>query len=331
MPKLYQLSKNVYTLLPRGSGFATANVNIIKAKKPALIDCGSSYNPGVNYLIKILKSLKIETIKKIIITHTHMDHCQNAGKLAEKFGAEVIAHKNANNTLKRREYNTLDTFEFWELIEETYPRLFHGRLSWLYRRLIIMGYNFIMYGGTKPINGLIAVDEGDIIELGDYELEVLFTPGHSNDSISILDRQSKLLFTGDMIPWTPYIHTTIEDFRQSVSKILAYAEKYHIKFMVRGHLKPQPASVEKANYRMFLDDMDQAEKRILNLLKRRGVLTAKEMMPYIFRRSHFAHQLIYRIFMRTQLFWIKKYLQNLEYKKLIKSLKEGSKTKYILI
>jgi glyoxylase-like metal-dependent hydrolase (beta-lactamase superfamily II) len=39
--------------------------------------------------------------------------------------------------------------------------------------------------------------EGDVIDLGDRKLEVLHTPGHSNDSIMLLDNQNRILFTGD--------------------------------------------------------------------------------------------------------------------------------------
>ena len=41
------------------------------------------------------------------------------------------------------------------------------------------------------------VRDGEIIDLGDRRLEVLGTPGHTPDSLSLLDRANGLLFTGD--------------------------------------------------------------------------------------------------------------------------------------
>ncbi len=39
--------------------------------------------------------------------------------------------------------------------------------------------------------------DGDVIDLGNRRLEVLHTPGHTFDSIMLLDRDNKCLFTGD--------------------------------------------------------------------------------------------------------------------------------------
>lgn len=41
------------------------------------------------------------------------------------------------------------------------------------------------------------VRDGEVIDLGDRRLEVLGTPGHTPDSLSLLDRANGLLFTGD--------------------------------------------------------------------------------------------------------------------------------------
>ncbi len=327
MPKLHRVRKNIYTLRPGGNEWASANVNILKAEKPALIDCGYIFGVGIRYLKRVLKSLDIKKIDKIIITHSHIDHCQNAGQIRAEFDAEIVAHRKAIPILKQSKHG-YNAFEYWELVEEAFPRIFQSRLSGLYRRLILMGYNYFVKRFSKRVDNIIGVKEGDVIDLGDLKLEVLFTPGHSDDSISLLEKEQKILFTGDMIPWTPYIHTSVEDFRNSIRKIMSYTSKYQVQTLVRGHQRPQDATTEINNYEMFLEDMDIAERRIIALLKKKSPLTSKQMLPYIFRRSHIRHQLIYRIFMRTQQFWIAKYLQNLELKHLIKSIKEGKETLY---
>ncbi|TFG05878.1 MAG: MBL fold metallo-hydrolase [Promethearchaeota archaeon] len=327
MPRLHRIRKNIFVLRPRGNEWANANINIIKARTPALIDVGSNFDTNTDYLMKILRSTGIEKIDKIIITHSHIDHCQNVGILAEKFGAEVIAHRNATPILKHNKQG-FETFEYWELVEEAFPRIFHSRLNWFYRRLILMGYNYFVYRRTKSVDAVTTVAEGDTIDLGNIKLEVFFTPGHSDDSLCLLERKEKVLFTGDMIPWTPYIHTNIQDFENSIKKILRIADNHKIQTMVRGHQRPQGAREEVKNYQLFLQDMKIAQRRILQLLKQKSPQTAKQMLPYVFRRSHFTHQLIYRIIMRTQQFWIAKYLQNLERKKKITAIREGKKTYY---
>ncbi len=330
MKRLFRVSKNIFCLLPRSSTIISANINIIKSKDPALIDCGSVFDINLNYFQKILKVLGIKTIKKIIITHSHIDHCQNAGHFAEYFGAEIIAHKNTIPILKQSKRGSIDAFEYWDLVEEAFPFVFRSRLSQLYRRIILMGYNFFVFRRSKRVKEVTAVGDGDIIDLGNMDLQVLFTPGHSNDSICLIEKQQKVIFTGDMIPWTPYIHTDIETFRSSIIKILNYLEKYDIRLMVRGHQKPLNAVVERENYREFIKDMILAEKRLIKLLEHKSPMTSQKMLPYIFRRSHLTHQLVYRILFRTQQFWIAKYIQNLENKGLIKRVTKGKKTMYKL-
>src|SRR5437868_965401 len=41
------------------------------------------------------------------------------------------------------------------------------------------------------------VKDGDVIDLGERQLEVVLTPGHTPDTLCLLDRKNKLLFTGD--------------------------------------------------------------------------------------------------------------------------------------
>jgi glyoxylase-like metal-dependent hydrolase (beta-lactamase superfamily II) len=50
--------------------------------------------------------------------------------------------------------------------------------------------------GVEP-TGLLA--EGDVIELGERPLEVLYTPGHSVGSVSFIDRNHRAIFTGDAV------------------------------------------------------------------------------------------------------------------------------------
>ena len=44
-----------------------------------------------------------------------------------------------------------------------------------------------------------ALDEGDVVDLGDIAFEVMHLPGHSPDSIGLFDRTSGTLFSGDAV------------------------------------------------------------------------------------------------------------------------------------
>ena len=57
------------------------------------------------------------------------------------------------------------------------------------------------------------VGEGETIDLGGRQLEILVTPGHAPDSLCLLDRTNRLLFTGDTFYLAPlYTHIEGSDF-----------------------------------------------------------------------------------------------------------------------
>jgi glyoxylase-like metal-dependent hydrolase (beta-lactamase superfamily II) len=54
-------------------------------------------------------------------------------------------------------------------------------------------------GGETFTFGADPLVDGEVLEVGGVELEVLFTPGHTDDSISLLMGSQKALLTGDMV------------------------------------------------------------------------------------------------------------------------------------
>jgi glyoxylase-like metal-dependent hydrolase (beta-lactamase superfamily II) len=57
------------------------------------------------------------------------------------------------------------------------------------------------------------VGEGDILDVGGRQLEILETPGHAPDSICLFDRDNRILFTGDTFYLAPlYAHVAGSDF-----------------------------------------------------------------------------------------------------------------------
>ncbi|MEM9177694.1 MAG: MBL fold metallo-hydrolase [Myxococcota bacterium] len=66
---------------------------------------------------------------------------------------------------------------------------------------------------------------GESIELGGRRLEVLYTPGHTPDSISLLDPDARLLFTGDFLYPGPLFaflsNSSLGDYRRAAATVLA--------------------------------------------------------------------------------------------------------------
>ncbi|MEM9209684.1 MAG: MBL fold metallo-hydrolase, partial [Pseudomonadota bacterium] len=85
------------------------------------------------------------------------------------------------------------------------------REGWVWKELP-PGFDPATYR-SRPFEIDRIVGEGDVIDIGGRQLEILETPGHAPDSICLLDRANRLLFTGDTFYLAPlYTHLEGSDF-----------------------------------------------------------------------------------------------------------------------
>lgn len=134
---------------------------ISKNGKAIIIDPGAEGEKLYNYLQK--NNLELE---KIIITHGHFDHMAANEFLKNKTAAKIMAHPKADLKFKKPELN----------------------LSNRLRR----------EGILSPVLDQ-ALNNGDIIDFENLKLKVIYTPGHSEDGISIYVEEEKIVFSGDCI------------------------------------------------------------------------------------------------------------------------------------
>ncbi len=161
--KIVELRPDIYQIKAVKPG---SHVYLIKGqRKNVLIDTGMA--SGFPILKECLAEVGLEpdNIDLIIVTHEHFDHI---GAIAIAFEtAVVVAHRFAANKI--------------ELQDE----------------FVMMNKYFDL--PAKPFRADIWIEEGTIIELGNYTLLTLHTPGHCLGCISLYEPNHKLLFTGDTI------------------------------------------------------------------------------------------------------------------------------------
>ena len=84
------------------------------------------------------------------------------------------------------------------------------------------------FARSQPFTISTIVGDGYEIDLGDRALEVLVTPGHAPDALCLIDRENRLLFTGDTFYLAPlYTHLEGSDFwqfRQTAKRLAALAK-----------------------------------------------------------------------------------------------------------
>lgn len=81
---------------------------------------------------------------------------------------------------------------------------------------------------SQPFSISRIVDEGDVIDIGGRRLQIMNTPGHAPDSICLLDRENRVLFTGDTFYLAPlYTHlegSDFDDYAESAARLAGLAD-----------------------------------------------------------------------------------------------------------
>ena len=103
----------------------------------------------------------------LLNTHSHIDHVMGNKVLADKYHIELAA-----NPIEKPFYDKV----------------------WAYATAF--GINFTQDRCLIPIKDL---NDGDIVNIGNDELKVLFTPGHAPGHICFYDEKDGIVFTGDTL------------------------------------------------------------------------------------------------------------------------------------
>ena len=116
-------------------------------------------------ILAALKSLEIELVAAILITHTHFDHIGAVAPVAKATGAPVYCPELETQVLA----NIMD---------------------------------FVPWPGFGPFESYDAdhtVAGGDTLELAGLTFDVVFTPGHSPGHVTYAARGEGALFSGDVL------------------------------------------------------------------------------------------------------------------------------------
>jgi glyoxylase-like metal-dependent hydrolase (beta-lactamase superfamily II) len=148
---------------------------IIGSNQAVLFDTGM----GIKDISKVVKQLTdLEVI--VVNSHTHFDH------VGDNHRFESIHVFDEELAIK------------WLLEGQPKEMLKHDAALNMFTDGYPEGFNPETYT-IPPVRKeqIHLLNHNDVIDLGDRKLEVLHTPGHSKDSIMLLDRKNRLLFTGD--------------------------------------------------------------------------------------------------------------------------------------
>jgi glyoxylase-like metal-dependent hydrolase (beta-lactamase superfamily II) len=157
---------------------------------------------------------KPKHVHSVIVTHSHPDHFGGAGRLRDRYGAEVIGH---------RSFRTwFDTEEDEEIVDEDGNPLpvkgspFGRAMPWRddetftppLKRRVAWGLGRIaMRRFVKTPRPTRRVEDAEVVRLAGREWVALHTPGHTNDHLCLFDPAEGVVLSGDhVLPTiTPHI------------------------------------------------------------------------------------------------------------------------------
>lgn len=93
------------------------------------------------------------------------------------------------------------------------------------------------------------IEDGDIIDLGERKLEVLLIPGHTDDALALLERDSGFLWTGDSFYegpiWLYFPETDLVAYKKSLNRLVALVPQLTALFPAHNTPRANPQMLVK--------------------------------------------------------------------------------------
>jgi glyoxylase-like metal-dependent hydrolase (beta-lactamase superfamily II) len=218
--EVYRVAPGVLAIYEPHQSEETIGYLITGEKRALMFDTGMG--------IGDLKSLTAQLTHLPIVvlnSHTHNDHVGNNWQFDNVWGMDTdFTRQNARGSRKAAQAE-IAASEVCGNLPPGFDRNAYATKQWKIARYM---------------------HDGERIDLGGRTIEILATPGHTPDAISLFDRANGLLFTGDTYyPGTVWIYrpeTDLAAYGKSVHRLAALAPQ--VKLVLGAHNVPgSPPSV----------------------------------------------------------------------------------------
>lgn len=157
------LTVKTFTFFPEFFG-ENSYVVSDETKECVIIDPGCHHQHEREQLKDYIASQGLKVVK-ILNTHCHIDHVMGNAFVVKTYNASLLAHKD----------------DLYNLVgAEAFARM----------------YSLPFEPSPQPDQ---LIEEGETIAFGKSVFEVIFTPGHSAGHVSFFHRESKQVFSGDVL------------------------------------------------------------------------------------------------------------------------------------
>lgn len=225
-----KIEENIYRIqvpLP-GNPLKSLNSYVIVGKRALVIDTGFNMEECHSQLRRGLEELGLKLKKvDVLATHLHADHLGLAGKIANNL---LMSRLDAEIAIK----SVLEP-NYWKKLAELYIRNGFPEKE---AKKVAKIHPAVKY--SSEFSGeIIFLNDGDILEYGDFSFEVILTPGHTPGHICLYEAEKEILFSGDHILFdiTPNITfwETMEDSLGAYLRSLDKVYELEVKKTLPGH------------------------------------------------------------------------------------------------
>ena len=230
----------------------SVNIYFIRDSTPTLIDAGFYSKEAMNAVELAIKraGYRLSDIKRILLTHGHLDHVGLAGKIAAISGAEVFIHPldqdkciwDVRKNQEKRMVPFLSFFKKAGLSDAVICDISH-RISNRFERFFPGDFD------VKYITG------HETFSFDDFTLKVICCPGHTLGSVCFFDQNNGRLFSGDHllknITSNPVVEIENQDKNNGYRSLSSYLKSLEmiadmeVKEVLPGHGSPFSNSRER--------------------------------------------------------------------------------------
>lgn len=173
------------------------------------------------YREKILSACGNANVKLIVLTHGHIDHCENAAFISEKLQVPIAVCKADEELIKD---NTLQTLR---------AKTLAGKL------VLFFSEKSFRRDKIPPFSPEVFLQDGDSLENFGINAKIIGLPGHTNGSIGI-DFGKDGIIVGDalMNMFYPTISMIYRDYEQTLESAIKIGDAGE-KTIYFGHGKPK--------------------------------------------------------------------------------------------